>query len=127
MATTIVRSRSTTTRLPARPGAAAARPGSARSVVSPARIELEVTRAQRELVATMQAHREASRTAFERSDRVRANRLRQQGQHITHMADQINLARKGLVSRHDISAHLDNVGRIYDDLAELRKRIDGDI
>ena len=126
MTTTTIRPHSTRARLPARPGAPAGRTG-ARSAITPARIELEVTHTLREQVATMVAHREASRAAFEGGDRVRANRLRQQGQHITHMADQINLARKGLASHHDVSAHLENVGRIYDDLAELRKRIDGNI
>jgi hypothetical protein len=86
-----------------------------------------VNRAQRELISTMRAQQLASQAAFERNDRVRANRLHQQGQHITHMADQINLARKGLAGRHDVSIHLDALSRIYDDLAELRKRIDGDI
>lgn len=127
MATTVYQRPTTSTRLPARPAASTQRPGAARSAVTPARIDLEVSRAQKELIATMQAHRSASRAAFERNDQIRKNRLRQQGQHITHMADQINLARKGLASRREISIHLENVARIYDDLADLRKRIAGDI
>jgi len=86
---------------------------------------LEIT--QRQLVDTMQVHRRASAAAFERSDRVRMNRLRQQGQYLQSMAEQVVGVQRGLSSHRDAATHLENIQHIYDDLADLRRRINEDV
>jgi len=75
----------------------------------------------------MQAHRRESSSAFERGERVRINRLRQQGQYLQNMAEQVANAKRGLSAHRDSAAHLEAIQHIYDDLADLRKRIEGGV
>ncbi len=75
----------------------------------------------------MKSQRQASNSAFERGDRVKAGQLRQQGQFLQHMTEQVVGARRGINSKRDVAQHLDNIRRIYDDLTELRLRIEGKV
>ena len=111
----------------ARPRTAPAHTVPARPSNAPSRVALEVNRAQRQLQETMQVHRRESSSAFERGERVRINRLRQQGQYLQNMAEQVANAKRGLVAHRPSAAHLEAIQHIYDDLADLRKRIEGGV